>query len=78
MSDQEPRLQVNPILCDGVGYCAEIVPELVGLDDWGYPMVSADPVRDPALLRMAERAVSQCPRVALLLSRRRGPHRLRI
>ncbi len=70
MSDQDRRLQVNPILCDGIGYCAEIVPELIGLDDWGFPMVSTDPVRDPALLRMAERAVGQCPRVALLLSRR--------
>ncbi len=71
MSEQNAHLQVNPILCDGVGYCAEIVPELIGLDDWGYPVVSSDPVGDPALLRMAERAVSQCPRVALLLSRRR-------
>jgi len=70
MSDPHPRLLVNPILCDGAGYCAEIVPELIGLDDWGYPMVTSQRVGDPALLRMAERAVSQCPRVALLLSRR--------
>jgi ferredoxin len=69
MSDPDPRLLINPILCDGVGYCAEIVPELIGLDDWGFPVVSSAPVRDPALLRMAERAVGQCPRVALLLSR---------
>lgn len=68
MSAGDARLRVNPILCDGLGYCAEIVPELIGLDDWGYPVVSADPVRDPALLRNAQRAVSQCPRVALLLT----------
>jgi ferredoxin len=70
MSDPGPRLRVNPILCDGVGYCAEIVPELIGLDDWGYPVVSPGPVDNPSLLRLAARAVTQCPRVALVLTRR--------
>ncbi len=74
MMDEHPRLRVNPILCDGAGYCAEIVPELIALDDWGYPMLTTDPVRDPRLLRMAERAVSQCPRVALLLNREPDRH----
>jgi ferredoxin len=63
------RLRVNPILCDGAGYCAEIVPELIGLDDWGYPIVSADSIGDPGLLGLAERAINQCPRVALHLAR---------
>ncbi len=39
----ETPLRVNPIRCDGAGYCAEIVPELVGLDDWGFPVVSSTP-----------------------------------
>ena len=69
MSDSRPRLGVNPIRCDGARYCAEIVPELVGLDEWGYPIVSSAPIDDPRLLRMAERAVSECPRVALQLAR---------
>jgi ferredoxin len=69
MSDSRPRLRVNPIRCDGARYCAEIVPELVGLDEWGYPIVSSAPIDDPRLLRMAERAVSECPRVALQLAR---------
>jgi ferredoxin len=69
MSDSKPRLRVNPIRCDGARYCAEIVPELVGLDEWGYPIVSSAPIDDPRLLRMAERAVSECPRVALQLAR---------
>jgi len=69
MSAPRHRLRVNPILCDGAGYCAEIVPELIWLDDWGYPVVSAEPVDDPSLLRLAGRAVTQCPRVALALSR---------
>ena len=62
------RLRLDPTRCDGAGYCAEIVPELVRLDDWGYPMVDAGPIEDPRLLRLASRAVGQCPRVALALT----------
>ncbi|MHB8490256.1 MAG: ferredoxin [Candidatus Dormibacteria bacterium] len=68
MSGSGPRLRVNPIRCDGARYCAEIVPELVGLDEWGYPIVASAPIEDPRLLRLAERAVNECPRVALQLA----------
>ncbi len=61
------RLRVNPILCDGVGYCAEIVPELIALDEWGYPIVDSRPIHDSACLRHAKRAVAGCPKVALIL-----------
>jgi hypothetical protein len=61
------RLRVNPVLCDGVGYCAEIVPELISLDDWGYPVVDSRPIDDEEWLRHASRAVATCPRLALLL-----------
>ena len=71
MSGEGPRLRVNPIRCDGARYCAEIVPELVGLDEWGFPIVSSAPIGDPRVLRLAERAVSECPRVALQLARLR-------
>ena len=68
MSDPGPRLLVNPLLCDGAGYCAEIVPELISLDDWGYPMLRRDTIDDSAALRHAARAVAQCPRAALMLT----------
>jgi ferredoxin len=61
------RLRVNPVLCDGYGYCAEIVPELIALDDWGFPIVSPAPIGDDKVQRLAERAVTTCPRLALLL-----------
>ncbi len=61
------RLRVNPTLCDGVGYCAEIVPELITLDDWGFPVVDSRPIDDEALLHHAQRAVTTCPRLALLI-----------
>lgn len=64
------RLRVNPTLCDGYGYCAEIVPELIALDDWGFPIVSSGGIDDGDVLRHAQRAVATCPRLALLLEER--------
>lgn len=61
------RLRVNPILCDGVGYCAEIAPELISVDEWGFPVVDSRPLDEEAMLRHARRAVAICPRQALLL-----------
>lgn len=61
------KLRVNPILCDGYGYCAEIVPEMIQLDDWGFPIVSSKPIDDPNLINLSRRAVTTCPRLALLL-----------
>jgi ferredoxin len=61
------RLRVNPVLCNGYGYCAEIVPELVSLDDWGFPIVQERPIDGDKLLGLAGRAVATCPRLALLL-----------
>ena len=61
------RLRVNPTLCTGYGYCAEIVPELISVDDWGYPIVSSRDIEGDALLSLARRAVATCPRLALLV-----------
>lgn len=60
------RLRVDPILCDGRGLCAALLPELVGLDDWGFPIVSVEPVA-PARLDEARAAVRACPKLALSL-----------
>ncbi len=62
------RLRVNPIACDGHGLCAELLPELVRLDEWGYPIVSSQPVPQ-RLEKHARRAVDACPTLALLLER---------
>jgi ferredoxin len=42
------------------------MPELIELDDWGYPIVSSKPV-PPHLDSLARRAVSACPTLALRL-----------
>jgi ferredoxin len=63
------RLRVNPITCDAHGMCAELLPEQIVLDEWGYPMVGDEEV--PAkLLALAKQAVEACPTRALLLERR--------
>ncbi len=59
-------LRLDIIRCDGFGYCAEIIPERIRLDSWGYPILDPRPL-DPRLLGLARRAVAECPRVALFL-----------
>ena len=63
------RLRVNPITCDGHGICAELLPELVTLDDWGYPAPIVAEV-PPDLEGHAQRAAQQCPTLAIVLERR--------
>jgi ferredoxin len=59
-------LAVDRIKCDGHGVCAELFPEKIQLDDWGYPVVDAAAVPEH-LLQHARRAVSSCPMLALRL-----------
>jgi ferredoxin len=70
-SDLETRVSVNPIACDAYGYCAELLPELVTLDEWGYPITSDAPV-PPELVAMARQAAKECPRRAFLVERARA------
>jgi ferredoxin len=62
------RIRVNPVGCVGHGLCAEILPELIELDDWGYPIVGRDSI-PPGLEAHARRAADACPTLALLLER---------
>ena len=59
----ETRLEVDRILCDGYGMCAELLPELIALDDWGYPIVHSLVPRH--LEDVARKAVDVCPLLAL-------------
>ena len=67
----ELRLRVDPVLCDGFGHCHELAPELVTMDEWGYPIITSDPLalNDPGTLKSARLAVRGCPRQALRLER---------
>jgi ferredoxin len=61
---------IDPTACDAFGYCAELLPEAITLDEWGYPIVARQP-QPGDLLRLAERAVRDCPRQAITLRRRK-------
>lgn len=60
------RVRVNPIACEAHGLCAELLPELIRLDDWGYPIIDAGEVPSD-LIGLARRAVDACPTLALLI-----------
>lgn len=66
------RIVVDPIGCTGHGLCAELFPERITLDDWGYPMIDPAGV-PPELEGHALRAVRACPTVALRLLAAIGP-----
>jgi ferredoxin len=64
------RLVVDHIACTGHGLCAELFPERISLDEWGYPLIDPEPLT-PSLLPHARRAVSMCPVLALRLEQER-------
>jgi ferredoxin len=66
------RLRVNPIACEAHGLCAELFPERITLDEWGYPIIDPQPIPE-LLLEHARRAAAACPTMALLLDRAETP-----
>lgn len=69
-------LKVDPILCDGFAHCHELAPELIHVDEWGYPIISDQPTStsDRSILQSARLAVRGCPRQALRIERTEAPH----
>jgi ferredoxin len=64
----EHTLVVDRIKCDGRGLCAELLPELIRLDDWGYPILAPSSIPEH-LMPLAQRAVEDCPVLAIALRR---------
>ncbi len=75
-------LSVDWTACEGRGLCADLLPELLQTDPWGYPQARPDaagrpPARPtvpggltavpPSLAAPARQAVRMCPRLALAL-----------
>ncbi len=54
--------------------CAELLPERITLDEWGYPLIDPEPL-PPSLIEHAQRAVQACPTFALMLKRERKRER---
>ena len=66
------KVSVDPIGCRAHGLCADLLPELVRLDEWGYPIVEPGPV-PPGLVPEARRAAAACPALALRLRKQGNP-----
>jgi ferredoxin len=62
----ERRLRVDWIKCDGYGLCGDLLPDLIDLDDWRYPIVRPEPI-DGSAIHAAQRAIDCCPMKALSL-----------
>ena len=60
------QLRVDWPLCKGRGLCHEVLPELIDLDEWGYPIITGPVTRD--LRDGAKEAVRVCPQLALRLT----------
>jgi ferredoxin len=61
-------MRLNPIACEAHGMCAELFPERIVLDEWGYPIIDDRPIPGHLLVH-ARRAAAACPTMALLLER---------
>jgi ferredoxin len=69
MTGSHIELVVDPVACDGHGVCAELFPEHISTDPWGYPLVNPGSI-PPSLIDHARRAVRWCPMQALHLVER--------
>ncbi len=58
------RFQVDWTRCEGHGLCSRLLPELISLDEWGFPILAATDVDDD-LLGAARLAARSCPALAL-------------
>jgi ferredoxin len=64
------ELAVDWTACTGHGLCAELLPERISLDEWGYPVLVADGTPlDREALRRARKAAADCPVLALKLQK---------
>lgn len=59
-------LEIDWTRCDGHGLCHALLPERIGMDEWGFPILHQGAIGD-AHLPAARRAVAACPALALAL-----------
>jgi ferredoxin len=62
----EQTIEIDWTRCDGHGLCAELVPDRIVMDEWGFPLIRRATVRSSELVD-TRRAVAMCPALALRL-----------
>lgn len=63
------RLEIDWTRCDGHGLCAELLPNRISRDEWGFPLVRSTRIR-PVDKKDVHRAIAACPALALRLTSR--------
>jgi ferredoxin len=61
------KLEIDWTRCDGHGLCAQLLPDRIALDEWGFPVISSAPIRTGEETD-ARRAIGVCPALALRLA----------
>jgi ferredoxin len=64
-------MRIDWVACDAHGMCAELFPEGIALDEWGYPVIDPNPI-PRELEAHAKRAAASCPTFALALEKATG------
>ena len=72
--DSAEVLVIDPIACTGHGLCAELLPEVITLDEWGFPIIAKVAFHDND--KNARRTVAACPALALRLVSHAQPARV--
>ncbi len=62
----DQKLRIDWILCDGYSLCSPEAPEVIDLDEWGYPIIRPGVIAEHEL-KDVKRAVGACPMSALSL-----------
>jgi ferredoxin len=65
------HITIDPVACDAYGFCAELLPEAVTLDEWGYPITDGRPLPSE-LVALAKRAARDCPKRAIALREKKS------
>jgi ferredoxin len=60
-------LEIDWTRCDGHGLCAELLPEQIVRDEWGFPIL-LDARAGPVDRQAERRTVAACPALALRLA----------
>jgi ferredoxin len=60
------RILIDRDACTGHGRCYALAPDLIEVDDQGYPTVLGEPIDVPAdQVEFAEEAEASCPEAAI-------------
>ncbi|MBC7633567.1 ferredoxin [Aeromicrobium sp.] len=62
-------IEVDWTRCDAHGLCSRLLPEVITLDEWGYPVIDGSDL-DRDLVRAARKTAMACPALALRVERR--------